>query len=225
MTTTHYTRRRLTQASAPARLADLGRDAFEGYASLFGVPDGAGDVVAPGAFAASLRKRPPRDVRMLYQHFAHEPIGTWDVIREDRRGLYVRGHLTLDVTRAREVRALIADGALNGLSIGFRTVRARRDAKSGLRVLEEIELWEISIVTFPLLSGSTVTGLGEKNDAVRRIKRAAEILRTANHLPLVGRSKREALRVGGALSARAVPHPKNPSDFSTSPQGGGKQGE
>ncbi|HEX4294514.1 MAG TPA: HK97 family phage prohead protease [Rhizomicrobium sp.] len=179
MTTISYTRRRLTQASAPARLADLGRDAFEGYASLFGVPDGAGDVVAPGAFAASLRKRPPRDVRMLYQHFAHEPIGVWDQVREDRRGLHVRGHLTLDVTRAREVRALIADGALNGLSIGFRTVRARRDAKSGLRMLEEIELWEISIVTFPLLSGSTVTGLGEKNFAAQAIRGAALTVRSA----------------------------------------------
>jgi HK97 family phage prohead protease len=221
MTTISYTRRRLTHASAPARLADLGRDGFEGYASLFGVPDGAGDVVAPGAFAASLRKRPPREVRMLYQHFAHEPIGVWDQIAEDARGLYVRGRLTLDVTRAREVRALIADGALNGLSIGFRTVRARRDA--GMRTLQEIELWEISVVTFPLLRGSTVTGLGEKGDEARRIRRAAEILRTANHLPLVGRSKREALRVGGDLSARVFPHPKNPSlrsDFSASPQRG-----
>jgi len=169
--TVHYTRRRLARANAPARLADLGRDAFEGYASLFGVPDGAGDVVAPGAFASSLRRRPAAQVRMLYQHFAHEPIGVWDEIREDGRGLYVRGRLTIDVTRAREVRALIADGALNGLSIGFRTVRARRDA--GLRTLEEIELWEISVVTFPLLSGSAVTGLGEKSALAESIARAA----------------------------------------------------
>jgi HK97 family phage prohead protease len=177
MTAISYTRRRLLHAGVPANLADLGRDAFEGYASLFGVPDGAGDVVAPGAFAASLRKRPPRDVRMLYQHFTHEPIGVWDRIAEDARGLHVRGRLTLDVTRAREVRALIADGALNGLSIGFRTVRARRDAKSGLRTLEEIELWEISIVTFPLLGGSTVTGLGEKNFAAQAIRGAAAAIK------------------------------------------------
>ena len=129
MTTIHTTRRALAQARVPARLSDLGRDEFEGYASLFGVPDGAGDVVAPGAFATSLRKRPAREVRMLYQHFAHEPIGVWETIREDGKGLYVRGRLTLDVVRAREVRALIADGALDGLSIGFRTVRARRDAQ------------------------------------------------------------------------------------------------
>lgn len=165
-TTVHYSRRRLARASAPARLVNLGRDEFEGYASLFGVADGAGDVVAPGAFAASLRKRPASQVRMLYQHSAHEPLGVWETIREDARGLYVRGRLTLDVARVRDVRALIADGALDGLSIGFRTVRARRDAKSGHRLLTEIELWEISIVTFPLLKGSAVTGIGEKGSAL-----------------------------------------------------------
>jgi len=173
MTTVHTIRRALAQARVPVRLEGLGRDGFEGYASLFGVPDGAGDVVAPGAFASSLRKRPAREVRMLYQHFAHEPIGVWETIREDGKGLHVRGRLTLDVVRAREVRALMASGALDGLSIGFRTVRARRDAKTGLRRLEEVELWEISVVTFPLLAGSAVTGLGEKNAAANAIRGAA----------------------------------------------------
>ena len=82
-----HVRRRLAHVSARAQISALGADEFEGYASLFGVPDGAGDVVAPGAFAASLRKRPPSRVRMLYQHFAHEPIGVWEQIREDSRGL------------------------------------------------------------------------------------------------------------------------------------------
>jgi uncharacterized protein len=173
MTTVTYTRRRLAHASAPARLIDLGRDEFEGYASLFGVPDGAGDVVMPGAFRASLRRRPPADVRMLYQHLAHEPLGVWEAIGEDGKGLHVRGRLTLDVVRAREVRALIADGALNGLSIGFRTVRARRDAKRAVRELLEIELWEISVVTFPLLAGSGVTAIGEKSALAAQIERAA----------------------------------------------------
>jgi len=174
MTTITYARRRLAHASAPARLVNLGRDEFEGYASLFGKPDGAGDVVAPGAFAASLRKRPPEQVRMLYQHFAHEPLGVWETIREDSRGLYVRGRLTLDVPRVRDVRELIADGALDGLSIGFRTVRAKRDAKTGMRELLEIELWEISVVTFPLLKGSGVTAIGEKSTPARDLKRAGQ---------------------------------------------------
>jgi uncharacterized protein len=160
MTLIRYTRRPLARLATPARLADLAGDEFEGYASLFGVPDGAGDVVAPGAFRASLSRRPPEKVRMLYQHSALEPLGVWQAICEDARGLYVRGRLVLDVMRAREVRALIREGALNGLSIGFRTVRALRDTKTGLRTLAEIELWEISVVTFPLLAGSKVTAMG-----------------------------------------------------------------
>jgi uncharacterized protein len=176
MTTITYARRRLARADAPARLVNLGRDEFEGYASLFGKPDGAGDVVATGAFAASLRKRPPAQVRMLYQHFAHEPLGVWETIREDSRGLYVRGRLTLDVPRVRDVRELIADGALDGLSIGFRTVRAKRDAKTGTRELLEVELWEISVVTFPLLKGSGVTAIGEETALADAFKRAAQKL-------------------------------------------------
>jgi hypothetical protein len=153
-----YARRPLTRRQTPARLATLGPDEFEGYASLFGVPDGAGDIVLRGAFSASLRRRPPSAVRMLYQHSATDPLGVWEEIKEDARGLYVRGRLVLGVQRAREVRSLFAEGALDGLSIGFRTVRARR-AGAG-RLLSEIELWEISVVTFPLLAGSSVTAVG-----------------------------------------------------------------
>jgi phage prohead protease, HK97 family len=154
-------RRPLNRRIAPLRLSSLGPDEFEGYASLFGVADGAGDIVMPGAFAATLRRRPPARVRMLYQHTATEPLGVWQDIREDRRGLYVRGRLVLDVQRAREVRALFADGALDGLSIGFRTLRARKSGAN--RLLSEIELWEISVVTFPLLAGSSVTAVGKAN--------------------------------------------------------------
>jgi uncharacterized protein len=164
-------RRPLTRRPTPARLVDLGADEFEGYASLFGVPDGAGDIVAPGAFAASLRRRPPEKVRLLYQHSAMEPLGVWEEIKEDARGLYVRGRLVLDVRRAREVRALIAEGALNGLSIGFRTLRARRQGTG--RLLSEIELWEISVVTFPLLAGSSVTAVG-RDDLARHIRNTTQ---------------------------------------------------
>ena len=179
MTTTVHVRRRLAHADARARLTELGRDAFEGYASLFGVADGAGDVVAPGAFARSLRARPASQVRMLYQHAAHEPIGVWESIGEDAKGLRVRGRLTLDVQRAREVMALMRDGALNGLSIGFRTRRARRDAASGHRILLDVELWEISVVTFPLLQNSQVTAVGGKSDVIADTLRCA----TAQLLP------------------------------------------
>ena len=84
-------RRRLAHVDAPAILATLNRDEFEGYASLFGVPDGAGDVVAPGAFAKSLKARGVARVRMLYQHFAHEPIGAWQEIPRMRAGFMCVG--------------------------------------------------------------------------------------------------------------------------------------
>ena len=177
MTTITHVRRRLAHADARANLTALGPDEFEGYASLFGVVDGAGDVVAPGAFAKSLRTRPAARVRLLYQHFAHEPIGVWEVIREDARGLYVRGRIVPDVQRGAEVMALLRDGALNGLSIGFRTRRARRDPATGHRILLEIELWEVSVVTFPLLPNSHVTAIGAKSALAGGIRRASAALR------------------------------------------------
>lgn len=139
---------------------------FEGYASLFNVPDLGKDVVMPGAFAESLRKRGAAQIRMLWQHDPGEPIGRWLVLREDERGLRVRGRLSLAVRRARDVHALMRDGAVDGLSIGFRVERARAERPTGLRRLEKLDLWEISVVTFPMLPGArvesakdTVTGL------------------------------------------------------------------
>jgi uncharacterized protein len=174
--TIHRTRRRLVHRDVKARLAALEHDEFEGYASLFGVPDSSGDVVAPGAFAQSLRLRGPSRVRMLYQHSAFEPIGVWQEIREDSAGLYVKGRIS-DITRGRDVLALIRDGALDGLSIGFRTQRARRDKATGLRMLLEIELWEVSVVTFPLLSQSRITTIGAQDEVAGEIRRAAEAMR------------------------------------------------
>lgn len=135
---------------AGAVLDDVEADgSFCGYASLFDEPDLAKDVMERGAFAASLKARGADGVRMLYQHDPGQPIGVWTELREDARGLFVRGKLNLGVERAREVLALMRGGALDGLSIGFRTVRARKDA-GGLRRVLEADLWEISVVTFPM---------------------------------------------------------------------------
>ena len=135
------------------------KGAFEGYASLFGVEDQSRDVVMPGAFRASLDRRGTHDIRMLFQHDPAQPIGLWDDIREDARGLHVRGRLIEEVARAAELLALMRAGALDGLSIGFRARRATRDARTGQRRLHEIDLWEISIVTFPMLPGARVNGV------------------------------------------------------------------
>lgn len=137
---------------------------IEGYASLFGQADKGGDVVRKGAYAKSLNRMATAGgkVRMLWQHDPASPIGVWEEIREDDRGLWVKGRLLGEVSRAREAAALIAAGALDGLSIGYRTISAERDQK-GQRVLTEIELWEVSLVTFPMLpSARLVHGKGEE---------------------------------------------------------------
>lgn len=142
---------------APAgALAIDGQGVFEGYASLFDAPDLGGDVIVPGAFAHTLGARAARDVKMLWQHDPKEPIGAWLSLVEDGRGLKARGRLNLAVARAREAHALMREGALDGLSIGFRPRRATRDKASGLRRIHSLDLVEISIVTFPMLPGARV---------------------------------------------------------------------
>ncbi|MBV0912941.1 HK97 family phage prohead protease [Anianabacter salinae] len=128
-----------------------------GYASLFGTRDQGGDVVAAGAYGRSLARLAERGgaVKMLWQHDPREPIGVWDEVREDARGLFVKGRILTDVARGREAAALIAAGAIDGLSIGYRTVRATKDA-GGVRRLDEVELWEVSLVTFPMLAEARV---------------------------------------------------------------------
>ena len=125
---------------------------IEGYASRFGLPDQGGDIVAKGAFGASLARLAAKGdkVRMLWQHDPTKPIGVWDEIREDETGLWVKGRLLSEVALAREAATLIDAGAIDGLSIGYRTVRAEKD-RQGRRVLTEVELWEVSLVTFPML--------------------------------------------------------------------------
>lgn len=128
---------------------------IEGYASLFGVPDRAGDVIAPGAFRRTLSRRRAGALPLLWQHRPDEVLGRIVYIAEDRRGLFVRAALEGGVARAREALALMRSRTLTGLSIGFRPVRARA-LKHGQRLLTEIELWEVSLVTFPMLDGARV---------------------------------------------------------------------
>ena len=132
---------------------------FEGYASLFNREDLGQDIVLPGAFKQTLATRGASGVRMLFQHDAAEPIGVWEELREDARGLYAKGRLLSNVSRSREVLALMRAGAIDGLSIGYRTSQTRRDAKTGIRRISEIDLWEISIVTFPMLPEARISAV------------------------------------------------------------------
>lgn len=136
-----------------------------GYASLFGLRDQGGDVVQKGAYSASLKalRDHGRAVKMLWQHDPTQPIGVWDEVREDATGLFVKGRILTAIDRGREAAALLEAGAIDGLSIGYRTVKSTRDDK-GQRLLSQLELWEVSLVTFPMLAEARVSLKGETPD-------------------------------------------------------------
>lgn len=155
---------------------------MSGYASLFGARDSNGDIVERGAYSASLAElaRSGRSAKMLWQHDPTKPIGVWDEMREDARGLFVRGRLLTEVQAGREALALLQAGAIDGLSIGYRTVRSDKPAGSGRR-LHEIELWEVSLVTFPMLPEARVqTQIVDEEVEIARA--LAETLREARNL-------------------------------------------
>jgi uncharacterized protein len=158
----------------------------EGYASLFGEVDQARDMMMRGAFAETLAARGIRRVPMLFQHNPSEPIGIWLDLREDHRGLIARGRLIPEVARGRELLSLLRAGAIDGLSIGFRTAKARIDPKTRFRRIYAVDLWEISIVTFPMLTGARI--------------------RAVKHSPTRRRAEREWAQLLGAPSA-GLPRP------------------
>jgi HK97 family phage prohead protease len=129
---------------------------FAGYASVFDVVDSQRDIILRGAFAQTLSGR-TGEIKLLWQHQQDEPIGVFDRMFEDERGLYVEGRLLLDVRRAKEAMILLKAGAISGLSIGYSPVRYRIDADTGIRLLAEVDLWEVSLVTFPANEAAGVT--------------------------------------------------------------------
>lgn len=122
---------------------------IKGYAALFNAADLSGDVVALGAFDQCFNRRKPRDIKMLYQHDATRPIGVWHKIKTDKRGLWVEGEIEEATHLGHDTAILIRKSAIDGLSIGFRAKRAKRN-QNRQRKLMEIDLLEISLVTFPM---------------------------------------------------------------------------
>lgn len=146
-----------TALSALTETGEQGR--IKGYASRFGEPDQAGDTVMPGAFTASLERlrRDGRTVKLLWQHDPAQPIGVWSKVLENKTGLWVTGEVLTDVTKGREAAILMKAGAIDGLSIGYRVIKAEPNTKTGGRLLREIDLWEVSLVTFPMLGTARAT--------------------------------------------------------------------
>jgi HK97 family phage prohead protease len=131
---------------------------FTGYASVFGVVDSQKDLIQHGAFSRTLRQR-KGDVKLLWQHKIDEPIGVFLSLREDAHGLFVEGKLLLDVQRAEEAYALLKSGAINGMSIGYSVVKADYNNETGVRLILDVDLFEISLVTFPANENATITSV------------------------------------------------------------------
>lgn len=153
-------------------LSDSGE--FEGYGSVFDVEDNGGDMVMKGAFNASIQSKSAASIKMLFQHDPSSIIGKWEDIREDDKGLYVKGKIIPAISKGAEVLAMMQAKVLDGLSIGFRTKKYEIDTETYFRKLLEIDLWEVSVVTFPMNTQARVNAV--KNATPRDVEK---ILREA----------------------------------------------
>lgn len=181
-----------------------------GYGSLFGVRDDYGDEVAPGAFAKSLKARKGKPVPMLREHSPSRVIGGWTEFAEDEKGLKLTGRLALDTVDGAETHALIKAGFLDGLSIGFNTIRSTDDDAG--RVLKELNLWEVSVVTFPALTPARIDAVKaqslSREEIEDRLTRGADLSRSVARALLAGGfsalSKRSAGDDAATTMAQAV---------------------
>ncbi len=183
---------------------------FSGYGSIFGNKDLGNDVVVEGAFAKSIGRKGAKAVKMLYQHRADEPIGVFDEIIEDRRGLKVKGRLAMGTQRGREVYELMKMGAIDGLSIGYRVEPKGYDYddKGKRRYLKSVDLMEISAVTFPMNPKARVSAV--KSD--RTVREWEEVLRDAAELSR-SEAKVAASAVAKALEQRDAGAQEMPSEL------------
>jgi HK97 family phage prohead protease len=148
------------------------RNKISGLASTFGNIDQTGDVIERGAFEKCLKRcaQSGRKIVMLDHHKMDSPVGVWERLEETEAGLECNGRLTMSVQRAQELRDLMADGAIDGLSIGFRAVDYYMDRETGVRYLTEIDLREISLVSMPANEQARVTGLKALAPAISTVR-------------------------------------------------------
>ena len=159
---------------------------ISGRAALYHVADSAGDVIMPDAFQniQSGKFIPLKEsrVKMLYQHKVDCPVGIWNEVRSDEKGLFVRGCISLSTRLGRDVYAMVREKIIDGLSIGFRVGHATK-GRGGIRTISQATLWEISIVTFPMASGARITRVGEPNEHPARAGLSTQTARRASFPP------------------------------------------
>ncbi len=142
-----------------------------GYASIFNITDEHNDMIAPGAFTSSLRDQ--RKIVFLWQHMVDKPIGVVEQIHEDNHGLYIQAKILTDVKCGQEAVSLIESNVVCGLSIGFNPKSYYID-DSGVRVIEDVDLWEISLVTFPANRFAGVTGIKFQDRELSRVNKSID---------------------------------------------------
>lgn len=171
---------------------------FKGMGSVFGELDSHFDIVVAGAFKDSLAdyEAKGRRVPMLWQHDPSEPIGIYTSIKETDTGLEVEGQINLDVQRGREAHSLMKQGALTGLSIGYRTVEKDYN-DAGVRLLKKVKLYEVSPVTFPSGDSARISSI-KSIDGLATLSDCEELLRDA------GFSKSEALALIAKVKATSA---------------------
>lgn len=155
---------------------------IEGYGSVFNSVDAYDDTIAAGAFTASLKAHKAAGTMpaMLWQHDADDPIGIWTEMVEDAKGLRVKGQLCLETSCGKEAHALLKMGAITGLSIGFISKQWTYDRETDIRTITELDLWEVSLVTFPANEAARVTGVkAAAVGSIKTIRQAEQALRDA----------------------------------------------
>ncbi|RRH72002.1 HK97 family phage prohead protease [Falsigemmobacter faecalis] len=174
---------------------------FVGYGAVFGNLDRVGDIIDPGAFAKSLARhtREKTSPLMLWNHNPSEPIGVWEDLEEDGKGLRGKGRLVLETTKGREAHALLKAGAVRGLSIGYRTIKG--EPSGNAYKLKEVDLVEISLTAMPANPKALITGV--KSEALAAdLEEFARRLRDGEPLPV--KNFEDILREAGVPKAMAT---------------------
>jgi len=145
---------------------------FEGYASVFNNKDLGNDVIKQGAFSESIKGKKPKQIKLLYQHKTDEPIGVIDSLVEDTRGLKIKGRLAMGTQKGKEVFELMKMGALDSMSIGYRLSPDdyKYSDKLKKRTITNLDLMEISMVTFPMNPKAKITKVKLAEMNVREIE-------------------------------------------------------